>query len=163
MTTGKKKAKVFNPENTLKQKVGTGGFNTEDIEKAQGALDNNDVDFAPEARSLLEELGKATKKLADSKTPKNDMPDVLYPILQLKAQGGMFNYPAISVISADIMLFLEDVEDFDADLTKILESFHQSVKVLLDLSIKEADDKVAIQLQTEFKAVCERYLKKRNL
>ncbi len=152
-----KEAKLVKPENTLKQKVGEGGFNVDDIKKAQEAIDNNDVDFTPLAIELAEDLDKVLKVDLDTEHYKARL---MSPILQLKSQGSFFKYPSITQLSKIIIKFLEKIDTMDKDAVKIVSSYRQSLKVFIASQIKDTDTPVYKSLETELKAVCARYLKK---
>lgn len=160
-----KKSKVFKPENKLKEKVGDGGFLEVDVARAQDVLENNDIDFKPLANDLLDQLEGAIQKVKSGEITSGKIAkdELVYPLLQLKAQGGMFNYPIITQISTDIMMFLEDIQRIDLNLLKILTSFHKSTKILVDLEIQDNSNPVAKQLHQELKAVCERYHQKKKI
>lgn len=155
-----KEAKLVKPQNKLKEKVGDGGFNVEDIKKAQMAIDNNEVDFAPVALDLIQDLEKALK--ADPQQ-KDFEQIVMLPILQLKSQGAFFKYPSVTDLSKIIINFSERVERLDNDALKIIASYLQSIKVFIASEIKESKNPVYVSLETELKAVCARYIKKHQV
>ena len=51
------KGKLVKPENTLKKKVGHGGFDAKVLEKAQDMIENNTIDFRPIAIEYSEISG----------------------------------------------------------------------------------------------------------
>ena len=156
--------KLVKPENTLKKKVGDGGFNKEDIKRAQDAIDNTDIDFAPQGLLLLDRLKETLGDIRSGKIKSGRvaLDELIYPLLQLKAQGGMFNYPTITQITTDILLFLEDIKKIDKDLLKIMDSYHQSAKIILEHNLKDVQSATAVQIANELKAVCTRYTLKRT-
>lgn len=158
------KVKFVQPTNTLKSKVGSGGFDEKDIERAQDALDNTEVDFTPTGKQLLSRLQGTINDIKSGKITdgKHALDELIYPLLQLKAQGGMFNYPTITLITSEILLFLEDIKKIDRDLLKIMESYHKSASVILELSLRDIKSKVANEISNELSAVCARYTKKRE-
>lgn len=155
MTT--KEAKLVKPDNTLKEKVGSGGFNPEDIKRAQTAIDDNEVDFAPIAMELIEDLGVRLKEHSSRKSYKEF---VMSPILQLKSQGTFFKYSSITQLSKIIIKFLEKIDTIDNDAVKIIASYHKSLKIFVSSQIKDPNNPVYGSLETELKAVCARYIKK---
>src|SRR5690606_1393986 len=92
----KRKAEFIKPPNILKAKVGSGGLAEDILDKAQKLLENNTVDFMPLGEMYLTSLMKGIE-LAKNAEPDMDNEYVismmLYPGMQLKANGGMFHYP----------------------------------------------------------------------
>ena len=85
--------RFIKPPNKLKQKVGTGGIDEKLLDKAQHYIEKADLDFVPYAQKFLKELSdyarEARKSNDNHKEAKNKL---IGPVMQLKANGGMFKY-----------------------------------------------------------------------
>ena len=55
-SNGTKKARFYNPPNTLKEKVGTGGLAKDILDQAQKLLEENNIDFEPIALIYMDAL-----------------------------------------------------------------------------------------------------------
>lgn len=158
-----KDTQILPPDMTLKNKVGDGGFNDDDIAKAQSAIENNDIDFAPDAEHFLLRLGEALDVMEEQKLDDDVLLDrVLYPVLQLKAQGSLFQYPLITQISDCLVRLLEDTDKVNADLIAIIKSYKQSIHLILNKQISNTENTIGKTLYNEISAVCQRYRQKRN-
>jgi len=151
-------SKLVKPENTLKKKVGTGGFNETDLVKAQQGLEKNDIDFRPQANDFLGELDVTLEKISSGQMPEDEQLDaIMYPMMQLKSQGGLFQYPLITKISHATLDFLENIEGIDSDVITITEAYRKTIKAVLALQIKDPANKTGLQLLDELSKAFTRY------
>lgn len=130
----KRKAEFIKPPNTLKAKVGSGGISDQILAKAQALLENNSVDFQPLAEMYLGSLVKGIEQ-ASASDQKLDtetlITGMLYPAMQLKANGGMFHYPLVTTISDKLVQFLEVIEEADIDAVEIVLAFHTTIRAVV--------------------------------
>ena len=158
-----RKAELITPPNRLKEKVGAGGIDENVLQKAQAFLENNTVDFKPIASMLVDLLHEA---ISDCKsgaiTGEEAIESMLYPAMQLKAQGGMFHYPLISEISNILVNFLETVTDTDKDVMDIVVAHKMSINAVLNSQIKGDGGKVGRDLRDALLDACARYYKTRK-
>ena len=153
-------SKLVEPKNILKEKAGDGGFNTEDIKKAQKAIEENDVDFKPIAQKLLQGVGTTIQDIR-SKGAYNQacLGQVLDPLMQLRAQGALFKYPSITMISDVVVNFLDTENTIDNDVVEIIVAYQKAAEALLGLGVKDEADKVCKTLASELTQACVRYQK----
>lgn len=158
-----RKAELISLPNKLKEKVGSGGIDETVLIKAQELLENNTIDFKPIAQMLMDVLNEA---ISDAKagTLKGEsaIAALLYPAMQLKAQGSMFHYPLISEISNILVNFLETVDDTDKDVMDIVVAHKMSMNAVLASQIKGDGGKVGRELRDALLDACARYYKSRN-
>ncbi len=151
-------SKLVKPENTLKKKVGTGGFNESDLVKAQQGLEKKDIDFRPQANDFLAELDATLEKIKTKEMPEIEQLDaIMYPMMQLKSQGGLFQYPLITKISHATLDFLENISGIDDDVITITEAYKKTIKAVLTLQIKDLANKTGAQLFDELSKAFSRY------
>lgn len=158
-----RRAELLTPPNRLKEKVGSGGLDENVIHKAQALLENNTVDFRPIASMLVEILSEA---ITDAKNGniKGEVAieAMIYPAMQLKAQGSMFHYPLITEISNILVNFLETVTVMDKDVLDIVFHHKMSINAVLSSQIKGDGGKVGKELRDALMDACNRYYKTRN-
>ena len=158
-----RKAELISPPNRLKEKVGHGGIDETVLGKAQELLENNTVDFKPIALMLVDLLHEAISDAKSGSTTGEDAIEaMLYPAMQLKAQGGMFHYPLISEISNILVNFLETVTDTDKDVMDIVVAHKMSINAVLASQIKGDGGKVGRELRDALLDACARYYKSRK-
>lgn len=151
-------AELISPPNRLKEKVGSGGIDETVLMKAQELLERNTINFEPIANMLLDLLVEA---IADAKsgTTKGEeaIEAMIYPAMQMKAQGSMFHYPLISDISHILVNFLETVEDMDRDVLDIVVAHKMSIKAVLASHLKGDGGKTGKELREALMEACGRY------
>jgi len=158
-----RKAELIAPPNRLKEKVGGGGIDETVLNKAQELLENNTVDFKPIALMLVDLLHEAISDAKSGTTQGEEAIEaMLYPAMQLKAQGGMFHYPLISEISNILVNFLETVTDTDKDVLDIVVAHKMSINAVLGSQIKGDGGKVGRELRDALLDACARYYKSRK-
>lgn len=155
--------KLVRPENKLKKKVGSGGFKESDLIKAQSMIENNKIDFKPIALDLLVELDQVLTDIASGKISNKDaLGSIMYPLMQLRAQGSLFHYPVITSISDIVVDFIDSVGKLDDDVMEIVVAYQKSAQAILSLGIKDANSKVGKDLCGALKDACQRYKKFRK-
>lgn len=132
--TPKRRAEFIKPPNTLKAKVGSGGLSEDILNKAQALLENNTVDFLPLAEMYLGSMMKGIEN-AKNTLHENDLEYtislMLYPAMQLKANGGMFHYPLVTRIADKLIQFLEVLDDLDIEAVEIVLAFHTTIRAVV--------------------------------
>lgn len=158
-----RRAELISPPNRLKEKVGSGGIDEAVLMKAQELLEKNTINFEPIANMLLDLLVEA---IADAKagTTKGEeaIEAMIYPAMQMKAQGSMFHYPLISDISHILVNFLETVEDMNRDVLDIVVAHKMSIKAVLASHLKGDGGKTGKELREALMEACGRYYRNKN-
>ncbi|HPQ50363.1 MAG: hypothetical protein KDJ26_08225 [Alphaproteobacteria bacterium] len=160
----KRKADFHTPPNHLKMKVGYGGLSENILEKAQALLENNTADFRPLGEMYLESMMRgvaAVKALPEGKT--NDerlISAILFPTMQLKANGGMFHYSLVTQISDRLIQFLEVVDEVDQEAIEIIMAFHTTVRAILLGQIRGDGGQRGKDLLNALIDACYRYFEK---
>jgi len=149
-------AKVVVPKNALKAKVGNGGFSKENIDKAQKALEQNDIDFRPIAGKYLDEITTIVAN-HDPAKPKETLLGVLDPLMQLRAQGTLFHYPSLTMVSDIIVDFLDFHEKIDDRIMEIISAYIKTAGLILGREIKKAENPICKAFASELRAACDRY------
>ncbi|PJB70423.1 MAG: hypothetical protein CO093_08090 [Alphaproteobacteria bacterium CG_4_9_14_3_um_filter_47_13] len=159
----KRKAEFIKPPNMLKAKVGSGGLSDEIIEKAQSLLQNNAIDFQPLADMYLGLMMEGINS-ANSEDHNHDgeviIADMLYPAMQLKANGGMFNFPLVTSISDRLVQFLEVIEEADANAVEIVLAFHTTIRAVINGKITGNGGSHGTEILSALNKACVRYFEK---
>lgn len=161
----RRKAEFIRPPNLLKEKVGTGGLSEEILQKAQDLLEHNTVEFAPLGEIYLANLERGIEGCKKA-TPRDDKEQLiysmLYPVMQLKANGGMFHYHLITTIADKLIQFLEVIEEPDIESIEIVMAFHTAMKAIISGRVKGDGKQHGKDLLGALDAACERYFTKNS-
>lgn len=159
----KRKAEFINPPNYLKEKVGSGGLGENILAKAQALLENNTVDFMPLANMYLEGLMNGIEATKDS-NPEDDqeylISMMLYPAMQLKANGGMFHYQLVTSVADRLIQFLEVIPEPDIESVEIILAFHSTIRAIVQGKIKGDGGKHGDELLKALNTACMRYFER---
>jgi len=156
-------AELISPPNRLKEKVGSGGIDETVLMKAQALLDRNTINFEPIANMLIDILVEAIADVKSGDIKGEDAIEaMIYPAMQLKAQGSMFHYPLVSDISHILVNFLETVEDMDRDVLDIVIAHKMSIKAVLASHLKGDGGKTGKELREALMEACGRYYRSKS-
>ncbi len=150
----KTKAKFYNPPNVLRQKCGYGGIDPALLEKSDAFIAQNDVDFGPIAKKILERLDKGVKLVRDSKTA---------PLIDIKANGAMFKFGLLTEVADIALNFLENIDRLNPDAVEILEVNRRTLHVIIDNNLRGGGGAHGNALLKELTEACQRYYKKHNM
>lgn len=154
-----KKAKFITPPNKLKAKVGNGGLPDSVLEKAQNYINNNQVDFIPQAKIFLDSAkAESIKALEDGM--QFDRNKLSLPTMQLKANGGMFRYPLLSEVANICLNFIEKIERMDENAYKVIRAHENAINIIIKHNFHGSGGKEGSALVKELEDVCKRYFSK---
>lgn len=153
--------KVIKCNNFLQQKIGTGMINARILEKIQEHLDNVEVDFEEISSPYLQKLEALLNKMPQTDYGREEhIEDIVKPIMELKAVGGVFNEPVVSNLSGMVLGFIETIRKLDDDMLAIVRVHNNAVRMILKHELKKVDDPRAVSLFREVKQACMRYYAK---
>lgn len=159
----RRKAEFYVPPNMLKAKVGSGGLSEQILDKAQHQLENNNVDFRPVGEMYLDALGKGVDQARKPSRPMENekmISGMLYPAMQLKANGGMFHYPLITSISDKLIQFLEVIDEPDQEALDIVVAYQTTMRAILLTQLTGDGGLRGAELTQALVAACYRYFEK---
>lgn len=159
----RRRAEFIRPPNTLKAKAGSGGLSEEILIKAQALLENNAVDFQPLAELYMTAMQRAIDTARDGLKNGNDeqlISGILYPAMQLKANGGMFHYSLITRFADRMIQFLEVIETLDHDVLDIIDAFHSTMRAIVMGKITGDGGRYGDELIEALNEACMRYFEK---
>jgi hypothetical protein len=156
-------AEIIKTPNTLKKKVGSGGFDQATLLKAEKTIAENKIDFTPTAQEFInlmsDTIGQAQAALI---VGERAVESLIYPAMQLKAQGAMFQYPLITDIAESLVNFLETLHSVNQDVLDIVAAHKKTISIIIQKQMKSSDTPEAIALKNELNKACERYKKTYN-
>ena len=159
----RRRAEFIKLPNLLKVKVGSGGLSEDILDKAQALLENNTVDFQPLGEMYLATLMKGIE-LAKNAGIKDDseyvISSMLYPAMQLKANGGMFRYQLLSDVADIALQFLEAVDIGNDETYDVIKAHENTIKIILASKLKGDGGREGYALIKELDNACQRYFKK---
>ncbi len=158
----RRKAEFIKPPNLLKAKVGSGGLREEILDKAQALLENTAIDFRPLAEMYLDSLTRGLEKAQETESQDTEqlIAGLLYPAMQLKANGGMFHYPLITRIGDHLVQFLEVIESLDFDAIEIVQAFHTTMRAVVMGQVSGDGGRYGAELIKALEDACYRYFEK---
>jgi hypothetical protein len=160
----RRKAEFIFPPNTLKAKVGSGGIDERLIEKAQKMIEESKVDFIPIGHRYLISLQEGVRTTQAKRGMVDDeslIATMLYPAMQLKANGGMFGYPLVTSVAARLIRFLEHIREPNDDAIEVVTGFTDALQAILLMG--ESNKKVVQHgddLYLALDEACSRYFEK---
>ncbi len=156
-----KKARVVQANRLLQAKVGTGNIDDKLVAKSQRLIDENKVDFAPMAREYLGQLeaSLAAARAGDQSTARIKQ-SMIEPVMQVKANAAMFDYPLVGNLANIMLNFLETIEEIDKDVIEIVEAHLKTIILIIGNEMKGDGGDFGQQLKTELKDACKRYFAK---
>lgn len=160
----RRKAEFITPPNHLKAKVGSGGLSDNILDKAQQLLENNTIDFLPLAEMYLQSLMKGineAKEMTLNDSIENIIVNMLYPGMQLKANGGMFQYPLVTKMADKLIQFLEVIEAPDIEAVEIVLAFHTTIRAVVLGRITGDGGKHGQELLDALNDACMRYFERK--
>ncbi|MCB9991050.1 MAG: hypothetical protein H6867_06685 [Rhodospirillales bacterium] len=156
--------RFIDPPNILRQKVGIGGIEPMRVQRAEDFIDDNQLDFGPYALDLMARLDKI---VADSKkgTIKGDkaIDDMTKPIMELKANGGMFKYMLVSEIADIVLNFLENISELNDDVYEIIDAHQNTLQVIIGNKLRGSGGREGKALAEALYQACKRFYKKHNI
>lgn len=159
----RKDVKIIRVPNTLAQKVGVGEIDEKRIDQAQKMIDVNNIDFAEVSKTFMDQLQNAVKS-ARQAGKAGDMEELIngiaFPIMNLKANAGVFNYPLITEIGDIVLNFLDTLKMLDEEVLAIADNFYKTVMLILARQMKGPNAPGGKELVHEFSGVCRRYVEK---
>jgi hypothetical protein len=156
----RRKAEFIKPLNLLKSKAGYGGLDDEILNKAQALLENNSVDFPSMAEMYLSGMMRGIERARNPAPGESEevlIAGMLYPAMQLKANGGMFRYPLVTRIADKLIQFLEVIAAPDKDAIEIVLAFHMTLRAVLTGRVTGSGGKHGDELMQALEAACLRY------
>lgn len=150
MNTPPKKAQIIMPPNTLRAKLGGGGYLDSDIlSRAEKAVSELKVEFSDWLSTDISALGTAASAFLAA--PGNDSADALFRTAHdLRGQATTFEYPLIARIAASLAKLIEGLGKTKIPVPPPLVTAHlDAIQVIHRDKIKDISNYVALALTEE--------------
>lgn len=160
-----KNSKTYTASIALQQKIGTGPLNPILVERAQRAIEENKIDFAPLGLQYLTELQEALTAVESNIDPEKldeQKRSLTEPVMELKANATIFHYSLVGNLANIMLNFLESITEIDNDALSIVRSHHDSLKAIISGKMKGDGGENGQIMMNELKDACNRYYKKRT-
>lgn len=146
----------------LQRKVGSGPIDEAIIKASQSLIENNQVDFAPVALTILDRLKEALEQANNPVNTLEDMKELLTrPVMELKANAAIFHYDLIGSLASIMLGFLENIKIMDHDAVNIVRAHHASLHAIVVRKITGDGGAAGESLVNELKMACDRYYHKK--
>lgn len=153
--------KMITPKHVLREKIGYGGIAKGLVERAEGVIASNDIDFQPYAKNFLGRIEQAIVLARPLKTRNRETVDMLIkPVMELKANGGMFKYPLVTEIADIILDFLEGLNSLNDDALDVVDIHQKALHAIIGNRLTGNGGRTGESLSNELYAACKRYHKK---
>ncbi len=162
MSTEQKKANVIKANYKLQQKVGSGPLDEKAVMECQKVIETNEVDFGPIGVAILDKLAAALERAKDPSVTMQEIKTILTaPIMELKANAGIFGYALIGNLANIMLSFLEAILVLDNDAIEIVKAHHKSLHMILVRGMKGDGGEAGKHLEQELRQACDRYYHKK--
>ncbi len=153
--------KFVTPPNHFKMKVGSGGISDALLKKSQQAIDSVKLDFLPYAKDFLTEFSTHAKTALDAtKNRTESKENIIGPVMQIKANGGMFHYQLLSDVADIALQFIEAIEDINEDAYDVLQAHENTIQAIISNKMQGDGGKAGDALVNELHKACTRYFEK---
>lgn len=163
MTGHPKEPRFLEPTNTLKIKVGHGGISPDLLKKSQEYIEKNPLDFGPYAQTFLKEIEDVLARVKQNPALKSDpavIETIAKPIMGLKANGGMFKYPLISMIADVGLQFIDKAKELNHDGMEIISAHNRSIALIISTRLRGYAGPEGHKITEELADACNRYFQK---
>jgi chemotaxis protein histidine kinase CheA len=127
---GGKKFQVMNPPNTLKARVGVGGFDAGAVKRMESAIQNLKGEFEVQAKEHAAQLAAAAAELLRSPKHMEKRQAVYMLAHELRGQGGTFNYPLITRFGDQLCRYLDAADILDAKALVVVKAAADAIAVV---------------------------------
>lgn len=163
MGAKKNTGQVYQANKILQQKIGTGPLDPKIVQRAQKAIEENDVDFVPLGLQFLTELDDALNLVEKSLNPdkfESQKQLLTRPVMELKANATTFHYKLVGDLANIMLSFLESIKALDKDALSIVRAHHDTLKGIITKNMKGDGGQEGIVFINELNDACDRYYKK---
>jgi hypothetical protein len=153
--------RVIKARKHLQAKIGTGKVDPRLIESMQEYLDNLKVDYEPIAKDYMDRIDELLAEMPENNYDREYyLNEIMKPVMDMKATGGMFNEHVVSNVSGTVLRLLENMHSLDDDMVAIVQAHNTIIRSAIALGVRSMEDQRAQRLVMEIKKACKRYVDK---
>ena len=151
--------KKIKADRELQKKVGIGRkIDPWLVTQSERVLEGISINFIPIAQTFLREFKIAIEAAEKAKTPsKKIREDLIFSVMQLKANAHVFKYSLIGELSGTTLNFLESCADIDDLILEILNAQHSTISHLVNTNAKGDGGEEGEALKEELRLAYKRY------
>lgn len=159
---GRSPVNVIKASFDLQKKVGTGPIDESAVKLSQSLIDSNGVDFGPLAFIILQKLKDALEQAGNPSISFDDLKEsFIKPVMELKANAGMFGYDLVGELAGIMLGFLEHIKIMDRDAIEIVRAHHTSLHMIVSRKMSGDGGTIGKALIAELNQACDRYYHKK--
>ncbi len=162
MQENRSKPRFIKPPNLLKQKVGNGGISEKLLDESQTFINTVEFDFIPYAQTNLKQISQITKAASSNDNFEEFKDRIIPPVLELKANGGMFRYQLVSEVADIALQFLDSIHEINKDGLAVLKAHENTLQVIIKNKLEGDGGKEGYALVKELDKACKRYFSKHS-
>ncbi len=156
------KLEVINPPNVLKDKVGPSGpgaVDLEALEKAEEAIASMADSYLDSVADDFRKIDEAFKKLEAARGDrKGELMGVFQEALNLKGQGGSFDYDLMTAIGNELCRLIEKLDKAGPKEVEAIKVHIDSMKLVIGNDIKGDGGDTGKKMLTGLMQVCDKLL-----
>lgn len=148
----------------LQRRVGFGAIDAITLQRAQEVISASTTDFAPVAHGFLDHLELALMRAYNTDmTHRQRLDSLVQPVMDLKANAGMFRYSLVTTLTNVMLGFLEAIPVLDKDAIEIVSAHHRTLQIIIEKKMSGDGGAMGTTLTHELKDACNRYFAKRGM
>lgn len=161
------RARIIKPLHLLQQKVGNGKIDPQKILRSQAVIERFEIDFAPLANQYLEDLQKAAATAREATVSKTSDPEPISrsltdPLVHLKGNAGMFDYPLLCDVSSSLLTFIEGEGNINPDSLDVIDGYIRVLGIIVTTNLRGDGGEKGQRLKSELEEATRRYHRRKD-
>ena len=152
------RVRIHKPDTSLQARLGIVNLTENDLKAASQSQKAAASDFTPMATAFLQRLGLLIAAARQDPTSEEVRQRLIQPVMELKANAGMFGYDLVSRLANIMLTFLENVRGLDANIVEIVAAHHTTLNLIVTRGMSGDGGPAGLQLEAELRAACARYM-----
>jgi hypothetical protein len=155
---------VIKASRALQRRVGTGPVDSMTLQRAHDVMTTSTTDFAVVGRGFLDHLELALMRCqSENMDHAEQIQGLTRPVMDLKANAGMFRYTLVTMLANIMLGFLEAITVLDKDAVEIVAAHHRTLRMIIDKRMSGDGGASGPILIRELQDACNRYFGKRGM
>lgn len=143
----------------LKIKVGSGGFDPRNVQKAEKSLAMSTHLFPSVASQDIELIKQTLREFQQSNTSSNSVRTILGAAAELRSHSTMFQFPLVSKVAESLLEFCEKVNEMSPLVEEIVLLHLRTLQIAMDEGPRAINGNDRVELLSGLEKACEKALK----